>query len=137
MNATASLVKSNSMPAGVKLGTVVAGGAAAGVLVTATNAINSITQNKINSSSSTGNSSSSSTSGECSAGSSGVATTNKTLSETNTSGNISDVNKSLKDVGDSSLIDSNYILSIKNDSCVYSGNITTLVNSSYNTDIIS
>ena len=48
MSATANLVKSSSLPTGAKFGTVIAGGAAAGALVTATNAINSITQNRIN-----------------------------------------------------------------------------------------
>lgn len=45
MSAMAALMKSS--PA-IKVGTVIAGGAAAGVLVTATNAANSIAQNKIN-----------------------------------------------------------------------------------------
>lgn len=49
MSATSSFVKTASLPPAVKFGTIVAGGAAAGVLVTATNAANSITQAKIKS----------------------------------------------------------------------------------------
>ena len=50
MSAASSIVKTTALPPVVKFGTVVAGGAAAGVLVTAANAANSITQAKINSS---------------------------------------------------------------------------------------
>lgn len=46
--ATASIVKSASLPPVVKFGTVAAGGAVAGILITATNAANSITQKNIN-----------------------------------------------------------------------------------------
>lgn len=49
MSAMAALMKSSPLPPAIKVGTVIAGGAAAGVLVTATNAANSIAQNKINS----------------------------------------------------------------------------------------
>jgi hypothetical protein len=60
MNATANIVKSVSLPPAIKFSTVVAdgaGGAAAGLIVTATNAANSITQNKINSYLNNGNTS--------------------------------------------------------------------------------
>lgn len=48
MNAMAVLVKSSPLPPAIKVGTVIAGGVAAGTLITATNAANSITQKKIN-----------------------------------------------------------------------------------------
>lgn len=49
MSAMAALMKSSPLAPAIKVGTVIAGGAAAGILVTATNAANSIAQNKINS----------------------------------------------------------------------------------------
>jgi hypothetical protein len=48
MNAITNTVKSTSMPPAIKFGIIVAGSAIAGLLITATNAANSITQNKIN-----------------------------------------------------------------------------------------
>ena len=49
-NAVATVVKGTSLPPVIKVGTVIAGGAAGGLLVTAANAANSIVQNNINSS---------------------------------------------------------------------------------------
>lgn len=63
MSAASSVVKTTALPPAVKFGTVVAGGAAAGVLVTAANAANSITQAKINSSRPTSGSGGSNTGG--------------------------------------------------------------------------
>jgi uncharacterized membrane protein YgcG len=86
MNAAASVVKSSSIPPAIKVGTVVAGGAAAGLLVTATNAANSITQNKINSSNSTSGGSSTSTGGSTGDSTTGGSTTGGSATGGSTTG---------------------------------------------------
>lgn len=47
MSAAANAVKASSLPISIKFGATVAGGVAAGAILTATNAANTITQNKI------------------------------------------------------------------------------------------
>jgi len=55
MSATANVIKGSALPPSVKFFATVAGGLAAGAIVTGTNAANTITQNSINSSSSSKN----------------------------------------------------------------------------------
>jgi hypothetical protein len=94
MNAATNLIKSSALPPAIKFGTMVAGGAAAGALVTATNAANSIAQTKISSSSKTSGGSNNTT------GSGGLNSniTESTNTNTNTSTNTNSFDKNINNI---------------------------------------